>query len=184
MGLAAHLGVVHHRKEVDAEFGRFVTLLPESSQSWTHWRRIARVSSDIGISFTPSFRIRTKMPQVGDKVYPANSKMRYEINHVSHDGAEVNLHVPGTNLERFRVRTNSLTFADRNPPARTSNPFTSPEPVLDVDEILKRIATVQEENLKRLDDDIDILKAYLAMVILLRKIGSSLVPPSQLVETF
>jgi hypothetical protein len=56
--------------------------------------------------------------------------------------------------------------------------------VLDVDEILKRIATVQEENLKRLDDDIDILKAYLAMVILLRKIGSSLVPPSQLVETF
>jgi uncharacterized small protein (DUF1192 family) len=101
------------------------------------------------------------MPQVGDKVYPANSKMLYEINHVSHDGAEVNLHVPGTNLERFRVRTNSLTFAERKPPARTSNPFTSPEPVLDVDEILKRIATVQEENLKRLDDDIDILKAYL-----------------------
>jgi uncharacterized small protein (DUF1192 family) len=37
----------------------------------------------------------------------------------------------------------------------------SPEPVFDADEILERIATVQEENLKRLDDDIDILKSYL-----------------------
>jgi hypothetical protein len=27
--------------------------------------------------------------------------------------------------------------------------------------VLKRIATVKEENLKRLDDDLDILKAYL-----------------------
>jgi uncharacterized small protein (DUF1192 family) len=33
--------------------------------------------------------------------------------------------------------------------------------VLDAGEILERIASVQEENLKRLDDDVDILKAYL-----------------------
>jgi hypothetical protein len=33
--------------------------------------------------------------------------------------------------------------------------------VLDAGEILERIAPVQEENLKRLDDDVDILKAYL-----------------------
>src|ERR1700722_18636647 len=36
-----------------------------------------------------------------------------------------------------------------------------PPPVLDAGEILERIAAVQEENLKRLDDDVDILKAYL-----------------------
>jgi hypothetical protein len=62
-----------------------------------------------------------------------------------------NLQLPGTNLEWFRVRTDTLT----------SNPFTQPEPVLDVGEVLKRVATVQEENLKRLDDDIDLLKVYL-----------------------
>ena len=45
----------------------------------------------------------------------------------------------------------------REPP--TLSPI--PEPVFDAGEILERIATVQEENLKRLDDDIDILKAYL-----------------------
>jgi hypothetical protein len=100
-------------------------------------------------------------PQVGDKVYPANSQMLYEISHVSHDGAEVNLHVPGTNLERFRVRTDSLTFAERKPPAKTSNPFTSPEPVFDGGELLERIETIQRDSLKQCNDDIDILKAYL-----------------------
>lgn len=83
------------------------------------------------------------MPQVGDKVYPTNSEMLYEISSVSHDGGEVNLHVLGTNLERFRVRTDSLTFVERKPPAKTSNPFTTPEPVFDGGELLERIETVQ-----------------------------------------
>src|ERR1700733_13252152 len=73
------------------------------------------------------------MPQVGDKVYPPNSQMLYEISHVHVGGDEVNLHVPGTNLERFRVRTDRLTFAERKPPARTSN---KPEPVFDGSELL------------------------------------------------
>jgi hypothetical protein len=101
------------------------------------------------------------MPQVGDKVIPPRSEMVYEIIRVSPGGEDVDLHVPGMNLDRFRVRTDTLTFVERKPPARTSNPFTSPEPVFDADEILKRIPTVQEENLKRLDDDVDVLKLYL-----------------------
>jgi hypothetical protein len=100
-------------------------------------------------------------PQVGDKVRPDQSVMVYEILKVHHGGEEVDLHVPGTNLMRFRVPLDRITFVERKPPAGTSNPFTDPEPVIDVDEIMERIATVKEENLKRLDDDIDILKAYL-----------------------
>ena len=88
-------------------------------------------------------------PQVGDRVYPPNSQMLYEISHVHVGGDEVNLHVPGTNLERFRVRTDRLTFVDRKPPARTSNPFTNPEPVFDAGEMLERIETVQRDSLKR-----------------------------------
>ena len=34
------------------------------------------------------------MPQVGDKVYPPNSQMVYEISHVHVGGDEVDLHVP------------------------------------------------------------------------------------------
>jgi hypothetical protein len=89
------------------------------------------------------------------------SKSVLVVNHVSRDGDEVDLLLPGTNLQWFRVRTDTLTFVDRKPPASTSNPFTTPELVFDADEILERIATVQDENLKRLDDDIDILKNYL-----------------------
>jgi hypothetical protein len=100
-------------------------------------------------------------PQVGDKVTIPIAKSILEVTYVSHDSDEVNLQLPGTNLEWFRVRTDTLTFVERKPPARTSNPFTNPEPTFDAGEVMERIATVQEENLKRLDDDVDILKAYL-----------------------
>jgi hypothetical protein len=101
------------------------------------------------------------IPQIGDKVKPGNSQMVYEISRVGADGDEVDLHVPGTNLQRFRVRTDNLTFVERKAPVKTSNPFTNPEPLLDASEVLERISTVQQENLQRLDDDIAILTKYL-----------------------
>ncbi len=101
------------------------------------------------------------MPRVGDKVTIPRSKSVLEINHVHYGGDEVDLQLPGTNLQWFRVRTDRLTFVERKPPARTSNPFTNPEPVFDAEEVLERIAAVQRENLERSDGDIDILKSYL-----------------------
>jgi hypothetical protein len=99
-------------------------------------------------------------PQVGDKV-SAGSDSVYEIAKVHHGGEEVDLQFPRTNLMRFRVPIDKLTYVERKPPAKTSNPFTTPESAFDVGEVMERIATVKEENLKRLDDDVDILKAYL-----------------------
>jgi hypothetical protein len=62
---------------------------------------------------------------------------------------------------RFRVPIDKLTYVERKPPAKTSNPFTTPEPAFEAAEVMERIATVKQENLKRLDDDVDNLKAYL-----------------------
>jgi hypothetical protein len=101
------------------------------------------------------------VPQVGDKVKLPNGQSVLEITHVGHDGEEVNLQLPNTKLEWFRVRTDTLTFVDRKPPAKTANPFTTPEPVFNTEEVLGRIAIVQRENLERSDGDIDILKTYL-----------------------
>ena len=101
------------------------------------------------------------MPQAGDKVKLPNVQSVLEITHVSHDGEEVNLQLPNTNLQWFRVRTDTLTFVDRKPPAKTANPFTTPEPVFNTKEALERIAIVQRKNLKQSDDDIDILKTWL-----------------------
>jgi hypothetical protein len=101
------------------------------------------------------------VPQVGDKVTISRASSVLEISQVHHGGDEVNLQLPGTNLEWFRVKTDTLTFVERKPPARTSNPFTNPEPILDTGEVLERIDIVRRENLKRIDDNIDILKSYL-----------------------
>jgi hypothetical protein len=100
-------------------------------------------------------------PHIGDKVTVPRSKSVLEINHVHHGGDEVDLQLPGTNLEWFRVKADTLTFVERKPPARTSNPFTEPEPTFDAGRVMERVSTVQRENLQRLDDDIAILSKYL-----------------------
>jgi hypothetical protein len=66
----------------------------------------------------------------------------------------VDLELPGTNLTRFHVDVTTLKFVDRVPqkPVK-SGPDTS--------EITERIASVQRDNLQRLDDDIAILTKYL-----------------------
>ena len=58
-------------------------------------------------------------------------------------GNEVDLHVPGTNLERFRVRTDALTYVEPKAPVKTSNPFTNAEPVFDGGELLEKIENVR-----------------------------------------
>jgi hypothetical protein len=98
------------------------------------------------------------VPHVGDKVTIPRIQSVLEITKVHYGGDQVDLQRPGTNLQWFRVNTNTLTFVERT---KTSNPFTEPESVFDADEVLGRIRTVHEENLRRLDDDLDILKAYL-----------------------
>jgi hypothetical protein len=100
-------------------------------------------------------------PRIGDKVTIPRASSVLEVEYVASDGSEVTLRRPGTNLQWFWVKADTLTYVDRKPPARTSNPFTDPEPAFDAAEVLERIRTVQSENLQRLDDDIEILTKYL-----------------------
>jgi hypothetical protein len=101
------------------------------------------------------------MPQIGDKVTKPRSESVLEVTSVSRDGDEVNLQLPGTNLQWFRVRSDTLTFVERKAPAKTSNPFTTAEPVFNAGEVMARIHTVERENLQRLKEDIAILTKYL-----------------------
>jgi hypothetical protein len=94
------------------------------------------------------------IPQIGDRVIPARSDSEWKVTSVWPEGAYVDLELPGTKLTRFRVDTGTLKFTDRIPPK-------APEPVHDTSAIFERIATIQRENLQRLDDDIAILTKYL-----------------------
>jgi ribosomal 50S subunit-recycling heat shock protein len=58
-------------------------------------------------------------PQVGDKVMPPRSVIVYEIMRVHIGGKEVDLRVPGTNLERCQVQADTLLYVER-----TSSPLT------------------------------------------------------------
>lgn len=51
--------------------------------------------------------------------------------------------------ERFRFKADILTYVDRQPPAKTSNPFTTPEPTLDAEAVLERIDVVRRKSLRR-----------------------------------
>jgi hypothetical protein len=99
------------------------------------------------------------IPQIGDKVIPEGSNSTWVVTQVSPSGDEVRLGFEGTNLERFRVRTDTLKFVDRVP--RTSKPIAEAKTKLNAAKILERIAVVQNENLQRLDGDIAILNKYL-----------------------
>jgi hypothetical protein len=79
------------------------------------------------------------VPRVGDKVRLPGSRSLLEITHVYYLGCEVNLELPGTNLEWFRVKADTLTYVERKPPAKSSNPLTNPEPVIATAEVMERM---------------------------------------------
>jgi hypothetical protein len=78
-------------------------------------------------------------PGIGDKVTIPRISSVLEVDHVTPDGSEVTLRRPGTNLQWFRIKADTLTYVDRKAPARTSNPFTTAEPAFDAAELLERL---------------------------------------------
>jgi hypothetical protein len=99
----------------------------------------------------------TPTPQVGDRVTIGNSDTVFIITRASPNGKDVDLNLPGTNMERFRVPTEDLKFVDLAP-----RPPTKPaKPAINVEEVRERIATAQHASMDQLSGDIAILKKYL-----------------------
>jgi hypothetical protein len=94
------------------------------------------------------------LPQVGDRVIPERSDSEWKISKVRGSGNYVDLELPGTTLARLHVDVATLKFTDRVSPKAS-------QPAHNISAIADRIATIQSENLRRLDDDIAILTKYL-----------------------
>jgi hypothetical protein len=94
-----------------------------------------------------------RKPQIGDRVIPERSDSVWKIMSVRSESS-VDLELPGTYLTRFRQDVSTLKFVDE-PVVK------APEPSRDTSAILERIATIQQESLQRMDDDIAILTKYL-----------------------
>ena len=94
-------------------------------------------------------------PRIGDRVSISSFDTVYIITRASIDNVDLNL--PGANIERFRVPTQDLRFVDLapRPPAKPA------KPTINLEEVRERLATAQHASMDQLSGDIAILKKYL-----------------------
>jgi hypothetical protein len=92
----------------------------------------------------------------GDRVARGASDTIYEISYVSGSGLEVNLCLPGTNLERFRVPVGELKLIDRK--ARPLPPKEPEKPRIDVEGVHERLVVTQHDSVQQLSAAIANLK--------------------------
>ncbi|QNI36870.1 hypothetical protein [Edaphobacter albus] len=96
-------------------------------------------------------------PQVGDRVTVDGSTTVWTVSSVSYSGREVNLSIPGTNLERFRVPIDDLNFEGRVP----RKPKEPPKPKMDVEAIRERIEETGHSILDHLQGELAALKKFI-----------------------
>ncbi|WP_035348210.1 hypothetical protein [Edaphobacter aggregans] len=97
-------------------------------------------------------------PSVGDKVTFPQSDTVYTVSRVSLSGTQVDLHLEGTNIERFRVSIADLDFLNRPTPRPPAKPA---KPAIDVEAIRERLTTAQHSSMDQISGDIAVLKKYL-----------------------
>jgi hypothetical protein len=98
----------------------------------------------------------TWQPQVGDRVSMGTETV-YSITRVNPDGRDVNLQLPGTNIERFRISVDDLKPTE---PVRQASSKPT-QPTINLEEVRERISTAQQSSVDQFSGDIAILKKYL-----------------------
>ena len=96
-------------------------------------------------------------PVVGDIVTVGTGKSQLRITKVYDNGQAVDLDLPGTNLERFRVPVEDLNFVERQP----RKPKEPEKPKIDAAEVREHIAAVHHSIIEHINGEIAILKKYL-----------------------
>lgn len=84
---------------------------------------------------------------LGEQVRVGASETIWTILSVSYSGKEVNLHIPNTSLQRFRVMVADLVYIIENP--LPPKPKESEKPEIDVEEVREHIAAVHHSTIER-----------------------------------
>jgi hypothetical protein len=98
-----------------------------------------------------------RVPTVGERVSIGSSATVFSITRVS--DKDVDLQLPGTNIERFRVPVDDLRYIEE--PKAVSESRNPAKPPINLEEIRERIATAQQSSVDQFSGDIAILKKYL-----------------------
>jgi hypothetical protein len=116
-----------------------------------------RLAESLSAKPEPEHHAAHGTPGIGDRVTVGTSGTIWTVSSVSYSGREVNLHIPGTNLERFRVMVEDLVFVDRT----ERKPKEPPKPEIDVDAVRERVEEAQHAILDHLEGEIAGLKKFL-----------------------
>jgi hypothetical protein len=98
-----------------------------------------------------------RTPTVGERVTLGNSPTVFTITRATPTGRDVDLQLPGTTIERFRVPFDDLKFVD----APQSTPSKPAKLAINVEEVREHIAIAQQSSVDQFSGDIAILKKYL-----------------------
>jgi hypothetical protein len=121
-------------------------------------QRLAKALSKKSADETGNLFDQPPQAGVGDRVTVGKSDTIYTVSRVNHTGTQVDLHLAGTNIERFRVPVSDLNFVERPTPRQPPKPA---RPAIDVDEVHERLVSAQHSSMDQLSGDIAILKKYL-----------------------
>ncbi|HTF67393.1 MAG TPA: hypothetical protein VK638_32410 [Edaphobacter sp.] len=117
-----------------------------------------RLADALGQQAEPEKPQTGRMPVVGDRVMVGTSDTVWTVLSISHSGKEVNLHIPDTTLQRFRVMISDLRFLDGPFAPKPREPE---KPKIDVEEVREHIASVHHSIMEHLNGEIAVLKKYL-----------------------
>jgi hypothetical protein len=99
-----------------------------------------------------------RLPEVGDRVRVGTSESVWTILSVSYSGEEVNLHIPNTSLQRFRVMVSDLVYVDGPTSTKPKEPK---KPKIDTEDVHEHLVSAQHGSMDHFEGDIALLKRYL-----------------------
>jgi hypothetical protein len=106
---------------------------------------------------TAANHVARRVPTVGERVSIGSSPNVFSITRVG--DKDVDLQLPGTVVERFRVPVDDLRYIDEPKEASQSNKPT--KPAINLEEVRERIAAAQQNSIDQFSGDIAVLKKYL-----------------------
>jgi len=117
-----------------------------------------RLADALGQQAEPEKQQPDRMPAVGDRVMVGTSDTVWTVLSISHSGREVNLHIPDTTLQRFRVMISDIRFLDSPSAPKPKEP---PKPEIDKEDVREHLVSTQHSSMHHFEGDIALLKKYL-----------------------
>jgi hypothetical protein len=116
-----------------------------------------KLADVLGQKKEPETTGEVRRPINGEQVRVGTSETVWTILSISYSGNEVNLHIPNTSLQRFRVMVADLVYIENPLPPRPKEPE---KPQIDKEDVHERLVSAQHSTMHHFEGDIATLKRH------------------------